>query len=174
MRKKAPTPSPALIEATRLVLIARAVTAELKVKVDKIHADILADLDIKAANTSANRRCGTVGERITNSDLLYMASEADAQKFYVRMDAAYKAAGYKDLQPGYCPYLMADHDRVQAERLMVEEAIKFLPIKFTVEGLMSNFTNYKKFIELTLNYVTPFVAKEGSGKEILDKFMTVK
>lgn len=55
------------------------------------------------------------GERITDPRRDYRICDDQAAELYAAYDAANVAAGCKDLKPGHCPALTAEHDVIKAE-----------------------------------------------------------
>src|SRR5687767_13549918 len=103
-------PSEELIKLGRAWLYAQTAAEMLHPIVTKIQADLLNELQINYDPKWTDRSKGELVGRITDPKETYLMSNEDSARYFPALDAAYKAAGY-DLPQGYCPYLMADHDR---------------------------------------------------------------
>lgn len=58
---------------------------------------------------------------------VYLLPDEAASRYFFDLDKAYCEAGYKDLQPGHCPALIAEHLRTQAEWALIAAAEEFFP-----------------------------------------------
>ena len=48
-------------------------------------------------------------------------------RYHADLDAAYREAGYKDLKPGHCPALIAEHTQREGEWALIAAAEQFFP-----------------------------------------------
>ncbi len=95
---------------------------------------------------------GRYGQIRDLNDTFLMAPE-DQAKYYPALDAAYKAAGY-DMKPGYCPALVAETEKVRAERTLVDAGKPFFG--FDADQIMCSrdgMKNYKEAIRLLIGLV---------------------
>lgn len=53
--------------------------------------------------------------------------EADSERYHDRLHEAYVDMGYADLPVGHCPALVAEHNVIKAEWVLIEAAEKFFP-----------------------------------------------
>lgn len=153
------TPSNELKQATRDYLQSLAKAETLKPICEQIQAVVLAELkccyDPKWSEHS--RRNHLTGP-ITDPKHSYLMSDEDAARYYPALDAAYRAAGF-DLpdEIGYCPYLMADHERIKAENRMLDAAV-CLHGHDDLKPPHIYGENRKKLVDLTCRYVVNFIS----------------
>jgi hypothetical protein len=94
------------------VLVARTEAAVLREEIDAIKARIL------AADTYPS---GYTGERITDPSKDWTIDDACVGVYHALVDAAVRAAGH-DVPPDYCPALMAESRKRDAEHALIEAA----------------------------------------------------
>jgi hypothetical protein len=70
-----------------------------------------------------------------NPDHVYLLPDEAAARYFADLDAAYREAGWTDLEPGYCPALMAESLQRDAERALIESARVAFP-DVTVDRLL--------------------------------------
>ena len=92
------------------VVQARAMAQVTRAKVDAYIAPVLAAAALRDED----------GNLITEAGMVYLCSdEAACSAFFAACDAAHREQGY-DLQPGYCPALMAESLATKAEHALLE------------------------------------------------------
>lgn len=69
---------------------------------------------------------GRYGGNGEPKDAWHQLTEEAAARYYDDCDKAQAEAGYK-LDPGYCPALIAEHDKIKAEWALIEAAAEFFP-----------------------------------------------
>jgi hypothetical protein len=174
---KMPQPPASLVHAAKLVFIAMAYEQSIRPKIEKIQKDLMDSMDIRYVDKLEGMRgkLPQEGQKMTDKDHLYMASDADAAAYFTAMDAAYKAAGFMDLKPGYCPLLIAEHTVGEAKQLLVKEATAWSTIAkmgMTAERIESaSLESYKQFVDLILRMLAPMVKMEGTSQDIIRKFL---
>ena len=133
--------STALMPIVNTVLLARAHHGVMAERVDKIQRALIAD----------EKPTTEDGEPITEPRLLYLMEESQWAGFYAKLDQRIRAAGF-NVQPGYCPALMAEELVRKAEHAMVDQAAEYIP-ELTHENLMRNFSKYKEALSLIIGLV---------------------
>ncbi len=93
-----------------VVLTAREHAVEMRAKVDAYTLPILAAMDLRDDE----------GQQILKPSDLYLCS-TDAAEFYAACDRAHKEHGF-DLEPDYCPALIAESEVVRAENALLKIA----------------------------------------------------
>lgn len=89
------------------------------------------------------------GEPIVEPDRLWHMTDECATDFCAERDIEIRKLGY-DLEPGYCPALMAENTVRLAEQTLLECSREFFP-EFTVNGLLcAGLDKYKQAIELLI------------------------
>ncbi len=113
---KAFTIDPRTVELRRAVRHASAVAEYEAAYVAPIHAGLLA-----AANLEDER-----GEKITDTERLYLCQDEEAvATLYKAIDAAHRANGL-DLEPDHCPKLIAEAALIDAQRALRDAASREL------------------------------------------------
>lgn len=96
------------------------------------------------------------GEPVTRSKDLFMSDDDEGcEAFYAACDKAHKAHGF-ELEPGYCPALMAENAVIDAERALLEAAAVHYGIDF---DNIYNLELRAKALDLFLN---PPMAKKSA------------
>lgn len=102
------------------VLMATAYARTMREKCDKIQRQLL-----------ESGRYGGDG----NPKTTYLLPDEASARYFADLDAAYREAGWTDLEPGYCPALIAEDLQRQAERALIESARVAFP-DVTVDRLL--------------------------------------
>ena len=114
---KAAIMTPAVKSLVGTYLLARIYAEIMRADVDKVHDQILIEIEIHA-NTYGRT------ERLCKMKDLYMSDDdALCQKIYIEADKRLKAAGIKpaDMERDYCPALVAENDLCEIEALIIKE-----------------------------------------------------
>ena len=110
------------LAAVAAVLVAREHARETREKVDAYTRPILAAAGLCEADG---------GAAILESRWLFLCDDDDGcAAFYAACDDANRAHGY-ELEPGYCPALVAESDLITAENLLIEAASTHYGVDFT-------------------------------------------
>jgi hypothetical protein len=115
--KRARAMSAALVPFVNAVLLAQIHTELMREKMRKL------DLDLLDHHAPTDRYSG--GE-ITDPDKAWHMTDADAAVYYADRTERLRGMGY-NLPDGHCPALIAEGVQMEAERLMIGEASKFMP-----------------------------------------------
>lgn len=137
-------------------------------------ADPVAELLVRMAHAqlereSANKRHATIlnagdylddeGNRITDpSKSWHIHDEEQAKAYYALCDQANIEAGY-DLEPGFCPALIAEHEQIKAEWALLEAAEKFFPGVDNDKLLCAGLEKRKDYIDLLIKLVVNYDGK---------------
>jgi hypothetical protein len=153
-----------LVNEVNAVLLATAVAEIERERCDKIQRRVLAEAEYMGARPSFTVP-GGVPFRVTEPKDDWLMDEADAKRYYAALDAAYAAAGY-ELDPGYCPALIAENAQCQVESAMIVAAGKWFP-EF-VDGDLPRVwgPNRTKLVELLIGMVVNapgYVAPKAKG-----------
>lgn len=117
-RLRAFTLDPATVELRRRVRRAEAIAVAEAEYVAPIHDRLLAEADLRDDD----------GERIIDVERLYLCEDEEGvAAFYAAVDAAHAANG-RELEPGYCPKLVAENELIEAERALRDAACRELGI----------------------------------------------
>jgi hypothetical protein len=120
-----------LVNEVNAVLIATAIAETEREACDKIHRRLLAESEYNGTRSS-RAIPGGAPFRVTEPKDDWLMDEESSARYYAALDAAYAAAGY-ELEPGYCPALIAGHALIKAENAMIVAAGKWFPA-FVDEG----------------------------------------
>ena len=118
------------VKAVRKALIRAAHNAvEVRAKVDAYIAPVFAKFEFF---NDLEARMGDVPRvRITDPSKLYLSEDKEqCARFYAACDAAHKANGY-DLESGFCPALIAEHEIVRLENALLHLADSLLNTPFS-------------------------------------------
>ncbi len=127
---EAPNPSPkALLQDisphVSNVLLAMVMAKAERERVDVIQRRILAE-DEYTGRMHERSEQGDVQYRITEPKDTYHMDDQSSEQYFARCDAEYKRAGY-DLEPGFCPALIADSLKRDAEHALIDAAETHFP-----------------------------------------------
>lgn len=153
-------PTTEQIEAARALLVAIAYAQLVKPIVEAYQRKILELHQWKISpemvdRPSAKRRGIDREEIILDPKLSYLLADSDAEVFYAQCDIEAAQHGYK-MDPGCCPFLMADHARIKAERALIDAMSD--TTKINNDNIWNlGFDKRNQFIELTLRLLAPFV-----------------
>lgn len=140
-----------LVNEVNAVLLAQAVADVERERVDKIQRRLLSEAVYMGARPSFAVPDGAPF-RVTEPKYSWLMEDEDAARYYAALDAAYAAAGY-ELEPGYCPALMAENAQCQAENAMIVAAGKWFP-EFVDEGTPRVYGEKRdKLVELLIGLV---------------------
>jgi hypothetical protein len=141
-------PSAEMIAAAKNVIECRAIVQSIKPKVEKIQSEILAAIGAKDEE----------GQPITDPKLSYMIAENFAEDFYSSLDREYKNAGF-EVEPGYCPLLVAEDMERKAVRRMNKVAESLYPGVSLNSSEIYNLSHLEKLTNLNLAYISQFIKK---------------
>lgn len=153
-------PSKQLCQAAANVLKAQALAETLKPVAHKIQSDLLAKMNIRCAHGYSDRV--SEGGVLTPSHS-YLMSDDDAKLYYPALDAAYRAAGWPDIEQGHCPYLEAESLLRDARRELIEASASLSPLNADIakrcrEGHIK-MEHRDEIISSILSYVTQFIPR---------------
>lgn len=109
-------------------------------------ARVVAELEREKCNAIQKKVLVSMGYDCEPSRAWNVLSDAEAARYYGYLDAAYAAAGY-ELEPGYCPALMAETAQTKAARALVDAAEPFMEVSAD-QVLCAGLDKYKKYIDL--------------------------
>jgi hypothetical protein len=138
------------------VLLATVLYEHRREHCDAIQRRLLAEGEYFTARSWAEKYKNhtTPVHRITDPKELFLMEEPWTE-FYDKLDAAYRAAGYTDIEPGHCPAFIAETLKRDAEHILVEAASEFFP-GVTVDKLLccaNGLEKLAKFIDLCIKLV---------------------
>ena len=151
MKPKAPTAD--LRAAVRAYLLARTVAEVTRERVNAVYRDILTETPIMADH---DKHCD--GLPIMGPEKLYLASDDEAVKrCWAEADRRLRQKGIKpaDMEPEYCPALVAESTQRQAEALIVEAGAAMLGEGKGFHGrlLCAGLEKYEQFVDLCCKLV---------------------
>lgn len=134
--------SKALRTPVNAVILAQAHAELMRAKCDTIQRRLLGEREYF---TSAEWEPRLAVKRVVEPRLSYLMSDEDSAVYLAALDAAYREAGYTELEPGQCPALIAEHLLMLAERALFECAERFFP---EIQAGHLYGANRKKYLEL--------------------------
>jgi hypothetical protein len=87
---------------------------------------------------------------ITDPNMLYLGIDEDWAIYYAEMDKVHARLGY-DVQPGYCPLMMAEHEVIKAKWSVVEKSEYFTTI--TVNQATNNVKRFQEIVDTIVGLV---------------------
>lgn len=143
-----------LVNEVNAVLLATAVAEVEREACDKIHRRLLAEAEYTGLHKTCSNKAG-VPFRVTEPKDDWLMDEESSARYYAALDAAYAEAGY-ELEPGFCPALIAGHALIKAENAMIVAAGKWFP-EFVDDGCPRVWgENRTKLIKLLIGLVVNF------------------
>jgi hypothetical protein len=124
-KERAKLVSEALTSEVNAVLITRAHAEVMREKIDKVHAEIIDDLDIRDDD----------GNPIAEPRWYWRMADKYTAEYYAECDRRNREMGY-DLEPGFCPALIAEDLQRKAEHNLIAAAAEFFGPSFTVNNLL--------------------------------------
>ena len=135
----------AIRDEAEKVLMARAVADVLRAEVDSIKVAVLA---------RSVYPCEYTGERITDPAKDWMIDDACSGTYLALVDAAVRTAmPHKDIPEGYCPALMAESNKRDAEHALIEAARKVPGLEHMTTSRLLCGTKNKRGLELHAEYL---------------------
>ncbi len=147
-------PTRAMIESAKTLLMAMAYVQTIAPTVKAYRKKALDEIK------GTNRYDGTV---VSDIELDYQLTDEDFQRYLALTKKYRDDEGFKVEDDDFCPLLVAEHMVTKAQWAIIESMEEVTGIKQD-KLLCSGMENYKKYIDLTLRLLTPFV---GTSEEIL-------
>lgn len=149
-----------LIEAARCYIIAQAYTKTIRPIVEGAQRKVLTENNYRRDMPGAATDEGTP-VYIREPKQTYLMTDDDFTDYRFKVRRITEAAGLITETPDHCPLLVAEHLERQARRLVIKEGIKVLPAPLssviTEDALSVNYEISKKFVDVTMRYVTQFI-----------------
>lgn len=111
----------ALTANVNALILTRAVAEVERKRVDAITAQVLAE-DVYMAEDHDGKEY-----RITEPSKAWHMNDADAERFYGKLNAIHLAAGFAKAADGFCPALVAENLQLEAEWALISAAEEFFP-----------------------------------------------
>lgn len=125
-------------ELARAVAVCVAKEKAISEIVDSYRKPLLEKLQMKAKDT---------GEIIKDQKHTYLAQDEDFEIYINEMSLLHKKNGF-ELERGYCPQLIAEHETIKAKRDLIDRCAKFTGLFHS--HLMLDFKSYKKAVRLNM------------------------
>jgi len=143
------TPKPHQIAAAEAVFMAKAYTETVRPIVEGYQQKIINECRFK----------DKYGRPLLHASRSYQLTDEDFKDYDDFCQDEAKKAGF-NVPAGYCPLLIAEEQERQAKRnlaeCMIEDLRPMVP-GLTLEMLLRRLEDYKKFIDLTLRLLAPYV-----------------
>lgn len=155
-------PTQEMIEAAKAVFMTMAYVETIKPIVKRYEKAILEKHQFHIAKVWTADKPGRKmpDQIILNPDQTYLLEDSDFQLYYKETLKARDEAGLKVDNPEHCPLLVAEDLQCQAENALI---VAMEPVTHLEPGRLYG-DNRKKFLDLTLKLLAPFV---GNAKEML-------
>lgn len=155
-------PTKQQVQAARLLFLAIAYAETVRPVVEGYQRKILAahnwPMAQKWIDASARRRGDKYmnGEPILDPKDSFLLEDDASAIYFAALDDEAKAAGFKDLKPGYCPLLMAENVVRDAERALIDAMAEIT--KITNDNIWNlGYDKRNEYLELTKKLFAPFV-----------------
>jgi len=152
MKKFKPTTD--MIESAKTLLMAMAYVETIAPTVKAYRKKCLDEVK------GINRYDGSI---VTDIELDYQLTDEDFQRYLTLTKKERDLAGFKVEDDDFCPLLVAEHMVTKAQWALIESMEVITGIKQD-KLLCSGMENYKKYIDLTLRLLIPFV---GTTEQII-------
>jgi len=152
MKKFKPTTD--MIESAKTLLMAMAYVETIAPTVKAYRKKCLDEVK------GINRYDGSI---VTDIELDYQLTDEDFQRYLILTKKERDLAGFKVEDDDFCPLLVAEHMVTKAQWALIESMEVITGIKQD-KLLCSGMENYKKYIDLTLRLLIPFV---GTTEQII-------
>lgn len=107
------------------LLLAMAFAQLERERVDKIQRKVLAEEVYLMDEVHCER--GREDRRITDPRKAWLMCDADAARYYPKLNAIHLANGFADAAKGFCPALVAETLQTEAEWALIKAAEEFFP-----------------------------------------------
>ena len=148
-------PTPAMIQAASLLLIAMAYHELIKPTVEAYQQKVLRECQFQVGDQWVAQ--GEEGKVVLDDNIVYLLSDIDAATVFSRYDQERDKAGFGLDKPGDCPLLIAKNTVIQAKNLLIEEMYPVTEVTLDTLFCQANgLDKYNEYINLTLNLLAPF------------------
>jgi len=147
-------PTTDMIESAKTLLMAMAYVETIAPTVKAYRKKCLDEVK------GINRYDGSI---VTDIELDYQLTDEDFQRYLTLTKKERDLAGFKVEDDDFCPLLVAEHMVTKAQWALIESMEVITGIKQD-KLLCSGMENYKKYIDLTLRLLIPFV---GTTEQII-------
>ena len=139
---KTPTLTPALIAAVKSHLMAKAYTETIRPIVVGYQKEIL------ERHKFPYKEDREMGEYVDNPSLDYLMADKDSDIYYAELDKAKALHPFgKDLEPGFCPLLIAENLQRQACQLMINEAAYIIGFSYDDIVMLEHYAEAEELVE---------------------------
>lgn len=153
-QKKDFKPTASMISAANAVFVAMATISLVRPLVLNYQRKVLLEGQWHAADELSE--VGSSPKAITEPEEAFLLGEADFLKYVERCNVESLKVGLKASSPERCPLLESEESLRKAEQLLMEEMQHITGIK-PGDLLQVSMEAHKKYIDLTLRLLAPFV-----------------
>jgi len=148
-KQKALAMAKALEPHVNTVLLSEVLAEATRQRVQPVKEEVLARYDYRINLELGGHREKDHGEKITDPEKLHLTTD-DCTPYYAELHERYVAMGYDDLpEVGYCPLLIAEHLKIDAENELLDAGCEMLGIE---SGRVYG-KNRKKMLDLLIGLV---------------------
>lgn len=166
------SPTDEQIQATETLLLAMAHEQTIEPIVTGYQKAILEQHQFHVASRWVGVR-GGVDRIILDPRETYLLNEEDSEVYFRECDLARDSAGLIVEQPGFCPLLVAQNLRVQAEMALLDVMSKTPGLEHLSNVRSMRKDTYDEVLDLTLRMMTRFV-REDLAEQLLAAEKDVK
>lgn len=144
-----------MIKAAEAVFVCMAAVETIKPIVTGYQVKVLEEEKYSYSEKASSRRGTTYADYISNPDHTYMMSDEDFAHYMKRTREEQAAAGLVTESPEHCPLLVAEHNVVKAENLLMDTLECLTEIK---RDEIWNMEHRREYIKISLKLLAPFVS----------------
>lgn len=152
-QKTPPAITPELKSAVTTYLLALAYERTIRPTVERYQREILAEMAIPVAAKWVEMKAERAG-LITDPKQVYLASDADADRYFDALEVAKVKAGFTGLSYGDCPLLIAETQTRLAGRAVIDASAYLSGKSFNWHDMLcTGLDKYQQYIDLTVSLV---------------------
>lgn len=152
-QKTPPAITPELKSAVTTYLLALAYERTIRPTVERYQREILAEMAIPVAAKWVEMKAERAGI-IVDPAHVYLAEDADADRYFDALEMAKVNAGFTDLPNGHCPLLVAETQTRLAGRVVIDASAYLFGESFSWHDMLcTGLDKYQQYIDLTVSLV---------------------
>ena len=155
-------PNSEMVKSAEVVFLSMAYVETIKPIVEDIQKKVLNKHKFEVDKEHRNYEKEKV---ITEIKLSYLMSDKDFKVYHSECRTLEDKKGLKVSNPEFCPLLIAEHNLIKAENLLIDVFSQITGLKHSD---IYKTEHRKRFIDLTLSFLSPYVDKEKVLRGVLN------
>jgi len=157
-------PNSEMLESAEVVFLSMAYVETIKPIVENIQKKVLNKHKFKVAKKYRNYEKDKI---ITEEKYSYLMSNEDFKIYHNECRTLEDEKGLKVSNPEFCPLLVAENEQRKAENLLMN-SFKVIT-GLDTDDINMSLDNRKKFLDLTLGFMSQFIDKEKVLKGVCER-----